>query len=121
MAIINLAAEFGAGIIGNNSMVTGSGAAVRFSSLSSAGVVLQLDRAVLGTPTTPLVTFDIGSTASVPAIQLLGQSFVSATTIAFTTGAVNGTGGIRVLYPDGVTYGWIPVLPSATLTGAARG
>lgn len=121
-AIINLAAEFGAGIISNNSLVTGSGAGVRFSSLSSAGVVVQIDRTpVLSTPTTPLIAVDIGSAASVAVVQLVGQSFVSCTTILFTTGAVAGTGALRVLYPDGSTLGWIPILPSGSVTAAARG
>jgi len=119
LAIINLAAEFGAGIVGNASLTTGQ-AAVRFSSLSSQGAVLQLDRSVLGLTTAPLMIMDLGSTASVPAIQLVGQSFVSCTSILFITGGVNGTGAIRVLYPDGATFGWIPVLPSGAVTAAAR-
>lgn len=116
-----LDAEFGASYISNNSLATGSNPGLRLSSAATEGTVVKFDRAgVVGSPTIPLIQIDITSTASAPALQLIGQSFVSATTILFTTGATAGVGGLRVLYPDGVTLGWIPILPSGSLTGAAR-
>jgi hypothetical protein len=93
---------------------------VTFKSNITEGVPLGVQRTVVGSPTVALMAIALGSTASAPVFQLLGQSFVSATTILFTTGAVAGTGAIRVAYPDGVTLGWIPVLPSGSVTAAAR-
>lgn len=119
-AIVNLAAEFGAGIIGTSSLATG-GYALTLSAGATGGGSLLLNRTVLSNATAPLITLNVGSTASVPAIMLEGQSFVSAVSILFTTGGVNGTGAIAVLLPDGQTRGWIPVLPPAAVTAAARG
>ena len=94
---------------------------VTFKSSATEGVAFAVQQITVGSPTVALQAFALGSTASAPVFQLLGQSFVSCTTILFTTGAVAGTGAIRVAYPDGVTLGWIPVLPSGSVTAAARG
>lgn len=95
---------------------------VLIQSVATVGSALRVERATtnLAAPTIPLIQFNIQSTASTPVFQLLGQSFVSCTTIRFTTGAVAGVGGIRVLYPDGTTQGWIPVMPSGSVDAAAR-
>lgn len=60
------------------------------------------------------------SGASVPIVQLLGQSFTSAVSLIFAAGANwAGMGAIRVQLSDGITYGWIPVLPNGQVTAAA--
>ena len=51
-------------------------------------------------------------------MQLGGVAYVSCSTIKFITGAVAGTGAIRVVRTDG-TFGWIPVLPDSAITAAA--
>lgn len=109
--------------LADNTMTAGTSIApgVVFKSTVTEGVPFGLTRTVLSSPTVALFSLAVGSTASAPIIQILGQGFVSCTTIAFTTGATSGTGAIRVAYPDGVTLGWIPVLPSGTITAAARG
>jgi hypothetical protein len=126
----NLASSPGADFTGDTRMIglTATGGAyasigpqMTFKSSVTEGVPLAVQQITVGSPTVALMAFALGSTASAPVVQLLGQSFVSATTILFTTGAVNGTGAIRVAYPDGVTLGWIPVLPSGSVTAAARG
>ena len=120
-AIVNLAAEFGAGITGNNSLVTGGDPAFRFSSQSANGLVLTVSRATLGSASAAVMGLDIGSTASGPVLQLVGQSFVSAVSIVFAASANwAGMGGIRVQLSDGVNYGWIPIIPPASFTAAAR-
>ncbi|HEX9504150.1 MAG TPA: hypothetical protein VF974_07615 [Patescibacteria group bacterium] len=124
----NLAASPGADFTSDTRMIglagnAGSSVApgVTFKSSATEGVALSVQALTVGSPTVALLALGLGSTASAPAFQLLGQSFVSCTTILFTTGAVVGTGAIRVAYPDGVTLGWIPVLPSGSVTAAARG
>lgn len=61
------------------------------------------------------------SGASVPALELRGSAYVSAVSIVYAASANwAGQGAIRVLFPDGITYGWIPVLPSAVVTAAVQ-
>lgn len=125
----NIASSPGADFVSDTPFigVTGQGGAgasvtpgLTFKSSATEGIALGVQRLNVGSPTVALMSFSPGSTASTPILQLLGQSFVSCTTITFTTGAVAGTGAIRVAYPDGLTYGWIPVLPSGSVTAAAR-
>ena len=89
-------------------------------SAATEGVVLNLNRnLVVSSPTVAVLALGIGSGASSPAIELREQSFVSCTTILFTTGATAGTGAIRVKYGD--NYGWVPVFPAGSVTAAPRG
>lgn len=61
------------------------------------------------------------SGASVPVLELRGSAFVSAVSIIFAAGAGwAGMGGVRVLLADGITYGWIPVLPNSQFTAAVQ-
>src|SRR5258708_39848979 len=118
-AIINLAAEFGAEYIGNASVVAASVPAIHFKSQATESEVLKVSRTVLGSPSIALVALDLGSAASAPALKLVGQSFVSCVSIVFAASANwGGLGAVRVEFSDGITYGWIPVIPSASVTAA---
>lgn len=124
----NLAASPGADFTTDTPMIGFGGVAgssvapgVTFKSSVTESVPLGVGRTVLSSPTVALVSLAVGSAASAPIFQIVGQGFVSCTTILFTTGATAGTGALRVAYPDGVTLGWIPVLPSGSITAAARG
>lgn len=124
----NLAAAAGADFTSDTRMIGLSGTqgasvapGVTFKSNATEGVALGVAALTVGSPTVALMALGLGSTASAPIFQILGQGFVSCTTILFTTGATAGTGALRVAYPDGVTLGWIPVLPSGSITAAARG
>ncbi len=87
---------------------------------ATEGVPVTVGRTTaIASPTVALVALNLGSTASAPVFELQSQGFVSATTILFTTGATSGVGAIRVKYGD--NYGWIPVMPAGSVTGAARG
>lgn len=87
---------------------------------ATEGVPLSLSRGtVVSSPTVALIRLGIGSGASAPVFELAEQSFVSCTTIQFTTVAVAGTGAIRVKY--GNNYGWIPVMNETAVTAAPRG
>lgn len=111
------------GLVGGGDANPSVAPGLSFKSSATLGYALYLGRAgaVLAAPTVALMGINIGSTASTAAIALFGQSFVSCTTILFTTGGTAGTGALRVAYPDGVTLGWIPILPSGAVTGAVRG
>lgn len=135
--IINLNAEIGANYIGDDAQP-----ALRIEN-SSTGPGLSTDEfivtstATIGSPSLsqPAATFfrspvgnaSVGvvaftaSGASVPVLELRGSSFVSAVSIIFAAGAGwAGMGGIRVLLADGITYGWIPVLPNSQFTAAVQ-
>lgn len=89
-------------------------------SIATEAVPLTLGRGtVVASPTVAVLALNIGSGASAPIFELQAQSFVSCTTIKFTTAAAEGTGAIRVKYGD--NYGWIPVMTSAAVTAAPRG
>ena len=119
-AIINLNSEFGGSVVGSTSLASGI-PVVRLTSTTTIGVALALDRTVLSAPTGALISLNVGSGASAAVLQLDGQSFVSAVSIVFAASANwAGLGGVNVLLPDGVTKGWIPVLPPAVVTAAAR-
>lgn len=111
MALKNIDASTNADIIGldNNPTLT--------LSTTTIGPSLFLKRSSLGSASIALLQLNV-SGASCPVIELQASSFVSCTTIQFITGGVNGTGAIRVKFSDGVTYGWIPVLPSGAVTAA---
>jgi hypothetical protein len=124
----NLAAAAQADFTSDNTMIGLAGLAgasvgpgVTFKSSATEGVALAVGKTNVGSPTVALFAIGNQSTASAPAIQIIGQSFVSCTTILFTTGGTAGTGVLRVAYPDGVTLGWIPILPSGAVTAVPRG
>lgn len=133
--ISNLDAEIGANFIGDDaqpaisitnstgvtglltdSLVVTSGASINASALTKAA--LSINR-VAGNASVGIVQIS-ASGASVPVLQLLGQSFTSAVSLIFAAGANwAGMGAIRVQLSDGITYGWIPVLPNGQVTAAA--
>lgn len=65
------------------------------------------------------VTLGVSSTASAPAIRLVGTAFVSCTSILWTGAALAGVGVIRVAHSDTDTLGWIPVLPNTMVDTVA--
>lgn len=86
---------------------------------TSTGGALRVSRTLTGGSSIGLMQVSV-SGASVPVFQLQANSFVSAVSIIFAaaTGWA-GMGGIRVQLSDGITYGWIPIVPSAQFTAAA--
>lgn len=108
--IRNIDAEAGANMIGDDATPT-----LQFA--NTVGPALE----VLALNAANASISGLKITSSLPsgaALMLGGKSYVSVTTIAFTTGGVAGTGAIRVVRTDG-TFGWIPVLPDAAVTAAA--
>ena len=110
----NFEAESGADFIGDD-----IGPALTIRSSATEGIPVEFNRTVVSSPTVAVARLNTNSTASAPIFELTNQAFVSATTILFTTGATAGVGALRVKYGD--NYGWVPVLPSGSVTGAARG
>lgn len=109
--LLNIDAESGANIIGDDATPT-------LSISNTVGPALEV--VAKGTANASISGLKLtSSVASEAVMQLGGGAFVSATTIKFTTGAVAGTGAIRVALTDG-TFGWIPVLPDGTVTAAAE-
>lgn len=85
----------------------------------STGAGVRVVRTLTGGSSIGLVQLSV-SGASVPVFQLQANSFVSAVSIVFAASANwAGMGGVRVLLSDGITYGWIPVLPNGQFTAAA--
>ncbi len=119
--IINFNARTGADYQGDDTATSDTNrlAALSFKSQATEGIAVQFSKTVSSSPTVAVVQFDGTSVASGPIFDFINQSFVSCTTILFTTGGTAGTGAIRVSY--GANFGWIPILPSAAVTGAARG
>ena len=135
--VINLNAEIGANYIGDDAQPairlenssTGPGLSVDDLHVSSLATIqssaltqpaLTIGRTTSGNASVGVIAIG-ASGPSVPVIQLLGRAFTSAVSIVFAASANwAGVGGIRVQLSDGITYGWIPVLPSATFTGAAE-
>ena len=111
---INLNAEVGANYIGDDAQP-----ALTFSN-TGAGSALRLEKTPGANASVAVLELSVNSVASAAAIGLLGDSFVSVTSILFTTGGVAGTGAIRVIRTDG-TLGWIPVLPNAAVTAVPKG
>ncbi len=89
--------------------------------LSNATVGPSLKLVRTGNGSASVGVLQLGASgASVPMIDLLANSFVSAVSIIFAAGANwAGMGGIRVRLSDGITYGWIPVIPNGQFTAAA--
>src|SRR3990167_939852 len=100
--LTNLDAEAGASLYDDDSqpVLTIKGGAVNTPSLNVTRIV--------GNSSIGMMQFNV-SGASVPVIELQGNSYVSLVSIVFAASANwAGTGGIRVLMSDGITYGWIP-------------
>lgn len=108
--LLNYTAETGKEILTDDSP------GFAFKSTATESQALKIDQTVVGSPTVALLGLTVASVASGAAIELLGTSFVSCTTIKFVTGGVAGTGAVRVKYGD--NYGWIPVLPDGAVTAA---
>ncbi len=86
---------------------------------ATVGPSLKLVRLGAGAASVGMIQIQ-ASGASVPIFQLNANSFVSAVSIIFAASANwAGMGGIRVLLSDGITYGWIPVIPNGGFTAAA--
>jgi hypothetical protein len=76
---------------------------------------LHLQSTMIQGATSATLNLGVASTASAPAIKLVGTAFVSCTSIDFTTAAVAGLGAIRVAQSDNDTLGWIPIMPDAAV------
>ncbi len=86
---------------------------------ATVGPSLKLVRLGAGAASVGVVQIT-ASGASVPIFQLNANSFVSAVSLIFAASANwAGMGAIRVQLSDGITYGWIPVLPNGQVTAAA--
>ena len=108
--LVNLNAEAGANMIGDDSSAT--------LTLSNT-VGPSLEVASKGTANASISGLRL-TNASMPsgAVLMFGAgAFVSVTTILFTTCGVAGTGAFRVVKSDG-TFGWVPILPDAAVTAA---
>lgn len=134
--IRNIDAESGANFIGDDALPTlrmensstGPGLSVddvivtsiaTISSTATLGRPITIGRTVSGAASVALMGVHV-SGASTPVLELLGSSFTSAVSLIFAAGANwAGMGAIRVKLSDGVTYGWIPVLPPGQVTAAA--
>lgn len=92
---------------------------VTIASNVTLAVPLTLARTVIGAPSVALQAYSV-SGASVPVFEFKANALVSAVSIVFAaSGNWAGLSVVRVKMSDGTTYGWIPVLPSATVTAAA--
>ena len=135
--VSNLNAEIGANYIGDDAQPaltfanssTGPGLSVDDLHVSSWATIattsltqpaLTLGRTTVGNASTGVLAIS-ASGASVPVLQLQGSAFVSAVSIVFAASANwAGLGAARVILADGITYGWIPILPSAVVTAAVQ-
>lgn len=92
---------------------------VVFTSSATATNQVNFVRTVIGSPSVATAVFSV-SGASIPVMEFQANALVSAVSIVFAASANwAGMSGVRVKFSDGVTYGWIPVLPSAVFTAAA--
>lgn len=109
--VLNLDAETGANMIGDDATPT-----LSFSNTTGPSLEVVGSTAANATLSGLRLTQSIASGA---ALNLSGKSFVSAVSIVFAAGANwAGLGAIRVVRTDG-TFGWIPVLPNGVVTAAA--
>lgn len=119
--LLNLTAETGANLIGDDTGgASGSGAAqVTFTSSAAGGLAASFNKTAVSAPTVAVVSLDIASGASAPVLELRNQGFISAISIVFAASANwAGMGTFRVKIGD--VYGHVPVLPDAVVTAAAR-
>lgn len=99
-----------AGVFNSNVTITSNVTEARF---------VTFVRSVIGSPSVAVHSYLV-SGASVPVLEFQGNALVSAVSIVFAASANwAGMSVVRVKFSDGVTYGWIPVLPSAVVTAAA--
>lgn len=128
--LLNYDAESGAGAIGDDSTPTLS------LSNTSTGPGLEVDGLVVSSNATITNMTLSGGTAAanatVTGLKLVGNSiasgasfslindssFVSVSTITFTTAVAGNVGAVRIVKPDG-TFGWIPVMPDGAVTAIA--
>ncbi len=103
----------------NPSLITDDTTPTFTLSNATVGPSLKLVRLNAGAASVGLIQIQ-ASGASVPIIDLLANSFVSAVSIIFAAGGSwAGMGGVRVRLSDGITYGWIPIIPPGQFTAAA--
>ncbi len=127
--LMDLWAETGADIIDDdanptlkitNDSTAGTGLETNRLVASSAATIVKLTvpAAILAANAT-ITAFNLRgpSCASGALMAFTGKALVSCTTILFTTGGVAGTKAVRIVDELG-TFGWIPVLPDAAVTGA---
>lgn len=109
----------GATIAGQVNFAGSLSANVTIGSGATEGLAVTLVRTVIGSPSVALQSYQV-SGASVPVFEFKSNALVSAVSIVFAaSGNWAGLQVVRVKFSDGTTYGWIPVLPSATVTAAA--
>ncbi len=126
--VINIDAETGANIIGDDTTATltlsntSSGPGLKACGLvgvSGASIDrLTISNAFAGAVNATIAALNLtgNSVASGAIIALLNKSsYVSTTTIKATTAVAANCGVIRVVRPDG-TFGWIPIYPDAAIT-----
>jgi len=114
--LVNLAAESGRNIIGDDTTPT-----LELENTSTAPALKLKNSSTVPANASLYGALELvgQSTASSSMLRISGtQAFVSVSTIKFTTGAVAGTGVIRVTLPNG-TFGWIPVMPDSAVAGIA--
>jgi len=127
--LMNLDAETGRNIISDDSTPTlelqntstgpthQGGGAVFMSTVSISALVMESDQTYAANATAAPFTISGVSYASGAVIRLINNSsFVSVTTVNIGAAAANTCGAIRVVTPVG-TFGWIPVLADAAVTG----
>ena len=130
-SVFNLDADTGANIIGDESTpvlaITNNGTGPAMSMdevVVSSNATITVGKLTLNTPllaanaTITGFHFRAASVASGAIMAFGGNALVSLATILFTTGGAAGTKAIRIVNSDG-TFGWIPVLPDAAVTGLA--
>lgn len=130
--LINLNAEVGANFIADDTDAgltienTGGGPALKVVGgivLTSGASVQTLSvggQILAAAATVTNLNVYGASRASGAVLALKGDAFVSAVSLIFAAGSGwAGMGAIRVVRTDG-TFGWIPVLPDAQVTAAAK-
>lgn len=135
--LVNIDAETGANIIGDDSSATlelqssGGGYGLKTRGLvnvSTASIDVANIASLTASTTRPvsaanatLASFNLtGSSVASGALFALKNlsAFVSTSTIKANTAVAADCGAIRVIKPDG-TFGWIPVYPDSAVTGIA--
>lgn len=135
--LLNLDAESGANAIGDDSQPTftfsNTGGSYGLHSeglavVSTASIDVAQIASLTANTTRPVsaanatvVKFNLtgSSIASGAVLGLLNNSaYVSATTINIGASAANVNGAFRVVLPNG-TFGWVPVLANAAVSGTA--
>lgn len=124
--LLNLDAETGANMIGDDAQptleISNSSTGVALNLKATGAAALKINTSILAANATIInggLELVGPSVASGAMLKLINRTaYASVSTIKFITGGVAGTGAIRVVLPDG-TFGWVPVLPDAAVTGIA--